>query len=98
LFYLLFFPTRRSSDLLCFLHSLMQCLASLKCIDEFIKTMLPSDARFLQMLQFELKLLAKGPDGFEMYHLPRVFVDAIYKLLGERSEEHTSELQSRFEL
>src|SRR5690606_39830395 len=86
------FPTRRSSDLVMFVHNFSRCAA----------------AKFFpgKLKQIVIRMWAGGGDDFDfrMLRLERfveqvvaieIFLSPLFIADTERSEEHTSELQSR---
>lgn len=63
----------------CFINSLMQCFASLRSLNDFMKAKLPNEALFLRILQAELAIVANAPDFVPVYGFSKVFLSEIYK-------------------
>src|SRR5207249_10764814 len=84
------FPTRRSSDL----GSLGEALGQI-----YVRKTFPPEAevRTLDMVRRIEDAMAKRIRDLE-WMSPETKQQALEKLAGIRSEEHTSELQSRFDL
>src|SRR5699024_11357718 len=85
------FPTRRSSDLGT-IKKISSFYTSVGVLDEFMTLYLATD-----LTPVENKL---PQDRDEQLVLEKVTLDEALKMIdeGQRSEEHTSELQSRFDL
>src|SRR5207249_9819051 len=92
------FPTRRSSDLGMILHSAINNEVAIGMIDIFKRDHAQAAAHRLREMEFDrLSARDRGRDFFHAIDLFQLAL-CLRCFACLRSEEHTSELQSRFDL